>query len=388
MNSIEYVYIDESGDPSLDTHKSGVSDYYVVCAILISGDNINACRKQAEDIRKRYFQNGEIKSSSVGKDSKRRSAILEDICLMPIKFAAIIVDKNEINKDSGLRFKRSFIKNIHGKLYKYIYKAFSRIEIVADKHGNEKFMNSFKQYIDDKNPNLFNNTDLQLQESSAVPLIQIADFLAGSLQRIYSNKDSVDLLSILTPVSIIMERWPPSHWSDDIIEGLPIQDQFDHIVSKQSIALALSYIIKHENDSEVDTKLKIETLRYLYYKNDTFQNDYTYTAEIINHLNSTAISDEKVDERHFRAIIASLRLDGVIIASSNKGYKLPNTSRDIEAYVSLVNNQVIPYLHRLAVARTLLKLSTNGKYEIISESNYPDLYHCIVALENSHLPNT
>ncbi|RMW02347.1 hypothetical protein ALP03_200121 [Pseudomonas amygdali pv. tabaci] len=72
-----YTFVDESGNSGLDTYKGGSSGFFIVCAILVAEKDLDAAYAQAEKLRKRHFQTGEIKSSNLKvKDADRRARIL------------------------------------------------------------------------------------------------------------------------------------------------------------------------------------------------------------------------------------------------------------------------------------------------------------------------
>src|SRR5690606_18298111 len=103
MRSID-VFVDEYGDAQLATEKQGATTYFIVTAIIVSAD-LMSVRKKAEEIRRSFFQTGEMKSSKVGGDDRRRLLILKDICALPINIYTVAVDKREIIKSSGLAYK-------------------------------------------------------------------------------------------------------------------------------------------------------------------------------------------------------------------------------------------------------------------------------------------
>ncbi|MFA6283430.1 MAG: DUF3800 domain-containing protein [Desulfurivibrionaceae bacterium] len=378
----EHVFIDESGDPSLAIDKEGVSEYYVVGAVLISGDtNLAKCRKEAEIIRQNYFGKGEIKSSAVGRKIEKRKKILSDLSRLPLRFYAVIIDKKNVYQDSGLKFKKSYIKYIHGRLYKRLYKTFTNLHIVADEHGHAEFMDSFKLYLE-KNyqKNLFDKEDFSFSKSNEEILLQVVDLFTGSVQRIFSEKDSREVFNEFSSITIMLEKWPPSAASLDYMEGLTTEERFDNIVAQQGIMQARSFIDSALQEEDEEVESQVETIRYLLYKYELNPYEYVSTKEILNHLNQKR--DEELKEHRFRShVIARLRSSGVIIASGSNGYKLPNCSKDMDTFVSLVNTQTIPYIKRLAVARRHLMFATRGDYEIIPKEKYPELLRCIESIE-------
>ena len=184
----ELAYIDEFGDTNLETTKSGVSSHFIIAAVLISENRRDGLEGNLEKIREKYFQTGEMKSVSVGKNDDRRRKILTQLASLPFKFHALIVDKRELWKDSGLTYKRSFLKYLHGLVYRKLFTAFPDLIVTADEHGSSDFMNGFIQYVDNNHkPDLFTHGEFQFSTSDKAPLLQIPDFIAGTLARIYDQ---------------------------------------------------------------------------------------------------------------------------------------------------------------------------------------------------------
>ena len=140
------------------------------------------------------------------------------------------------------------------------------------------------------------------------------------------------------------------------------------------------FILNHKDVDDPDTESQVNTLHYLLYQYGLEPTFYIHAQPILDHVNS--YRDEAMSLQSFRMnVIAKLRTDGVIIASSNKGYKIPNTTADIADFVSLVDGQAIPYLKRLAQAQRHLLLASQGDYNIVSPNKYPELSKCLLSLE-------
>ena len=99
-----YAFVDESGNSDLDTSKGGSSGFFIVCSILVAEKDLEAAYAQAEALRMRHFQTGEIKSSNLKpKDSDRRARILNELAELPFKLYFTVVDMYLIHKDGGIR---------------------------------------------------------------------------------------------------------------------------------------------------------------------------------------------------------------------------------------------------------------------------------------------
>ena len=109
LQSVQYVYVDESGNPNLDLNKTGVSRFYVVAAVLADAHRKDDLIQKVDYIRTSYFGKGEIKSSGVGNNLERRRRILSDLVATGIRFCALVTDKSQIDPTSGLQYNLLFI---------------------------------------------------------------------------------------------------------------------------------------------------------------------------------------------------------------------------------------------------------------------------------------
>lgn len=97
--------------------------------------------------------------------------------------------------------------------------------------------------------------------------------------------------------------------------------------------------------------------------------EYLTSADLLSHMNDSGfdISIEVLRS----TVIARLRDENVIIASSNKGYKIPSDYADMMDFIDRVNSTVIPYLKRLNKARESYRQASNGDIDLLKGINYP-----------------
>lgn len=184
-----YAFIDESGNHDLASDKLGASSYFIVLAVLVKIEDVNMLEAQIERIRSKYFGLGEIKSSRLKDD--RRLKIFDELKDVDFKYYAVAINKSEVDKDSGLGYKKSFIKFTNALLYRNLFQNFSELSIFADAHGGSEFIESFKKYIrKNHQPDLFSESCIEISDSKDQILIQLADFLVGSTAKLYEKKVS------------------------------------------------------------------------------------------------------------------------------------------------------------------------------------------------------
>jgi hypothetical protein len=131
----------------------------------------------------------------------------------------------------------------------------------------------------------------------------------------------------------------------------------DESVSKLSFRLAVQYVNKYENSKDREILDKVNCIRYLLFSFEINPDQYIVGDEIIENLE--LIKGTEITKQYFRSeIIAGLRDEGVLIATSSNGYKLPTSERDCFDYINLGSNIIFPILKRLGKFTNKIKLAT------------------------------
>lgn len=379
-----FAFIDESGNHDLVTEKVGVSNYFIVLAVLTDSSKIDNLRKSVDKIRITHFgKENEIKSNGVNDD--RILKIIEDVRLLDFNFYAIAIKKDEIFKESGLQYKKSFIKYINNKLYSVLFRHFDEVQIFADGHGGSEFTESFKKYINDRRVDLFSNAKFEILDRKKEVLIQLADFMVGTIAKIYENRISEyckEKFSLFIKEKCIkIDEWPLKFEGVNSFPILTSTSNSDSIVQSIAVNIAVNFLKINENNFGEHVKQQRVVLEYLIF-NAMFNDDsgFISTAEIVEHVRSFGF--DKITNQSLRSgIIAKLRDSNVLIASSGKGYKIPTTYKDMLTFAELVNDHALPLLSRLSRARTTIKLASNGNTDFLNHSKFKKLRNIIESNE-------
>ena len=142
------------------------------------------------------FQNTELKSSAVGNSYNRRNKIFYEFLQIDFKAIVLIANKEEFVQGSPLtEYKPSFIKFLHQRLYDMLYRVYPKLKIVEDEVGSTEFQESFKKYEQEHRPeyNMFNQYDFDYTDSKNESLVQLADFIGGSIYKSLSDDASPQL---------------------------------------------------------------------------------------------------------------------------------------------------------------------------------------------------
>ena len=380
------AFIDETGNSDLDVEKSGSSRYFILCAVIIKNSIQNIFSTAAESIRKDYFQTGEIKSSGIrDKDNhKRRISILNRVLDLDFSFIAIVIDKERLWEDSGLKYKTSFIKFVNGLLYSHLFQTFPEIRIVADEHGGEEFKESFVSYMEERhNPDLFWKNEVELVSSTVSPGVQLADLLVGTIGKIYEKKNPKPLHDIFQKLinekCLGLREWPTKYQI-----YFPINSGktgYDQRIHSYTLAQAENYLQKFEKYSDEENMIRLIVLRFLVFRSRFDSNrEYITSKELIDHLEKRGY--ENISDFYIRSnVISKLRDSGVLISSGNKGYKIPESKADNHYFVDMVNNHVIPLLDRLNMARKSFLEYSQNEIDILSGDQFDRLSRLLEVID-------
>lgn len=88
-----YAFTDEYGAFGWEIDNPSVSTHFIITAIIVKESDLADFEKGAESLRKKHFQTGEIKSTKIGKDHKRRLRILADLQDIPFSIFSVCIDK-------------------------------------------------------------------------------------------------------------------------------------------------------------------------------------------------------------------------------------------------------------------------------------------------------
>ena len=365
------AFIDEFGDSGLETSKKGVSSHFIVTSVIIEESSILEIESQLEQIRERHFQQSEIKSKNVASNDRRRMKILKDFLTIDFKFLAVVIDKSDLYGE-GLKYKPSFHKFMHSIIDNELFRTFQNIKVRADKHGDEEFMDEFQRYVQRKHITLFERIDFEFLESSTSLLIQLADFICGTIARNFDetvfSQNGREFLRILESKLISLRYFPEKNKLLLNCEDLG-SHEYNKEISELSLKRAIDFINKNQNSRNSEIIDQVNCIKFLLLHLqviDPFK--YVFTKEIIRNL-KLARGQRRVHYLRSK-VIAKLRDAGVLISSSNKGYKLPVSEKDLYDFVNRSNLNVVPIIGRVKKCCEAVKLATMGNTDILANQEY------------------
>lgn len=369
----QIAFIDEFGNNGMDFDSEGVSTHFIVTAIIIDRSKLADLESQVEKIRKNNFQTGEMKSSKLKDNDTRRLKVLNELNEVDYHIFSVVIDKREL-KGEGFNFKGPFYKFLHSLVDRELFSVFPNLLVVADEHGGQGFKEGFVKYIEKRHiPDLFNQAEFRFSNSKSDLFVQVADVITGTLARCYESKKlsenrSKFLVALKKKITEI-RFWPPDYKPFAFNPEKDFQN-YDPIISSLGINLAQQFLNERKNSKipyEVD---QCTCLHYLlfYFKNinpETYISTYELINQIVN------IKGSNISMHYFRSrIIAKLRDKGVLIASSNKGYKLPSSKHDLFDFVNHSNSYIEPMIERLMKCRNRVKLATKNELDLLDQEEF------------------
>ncbi|GHV64589.1 hypothetical protein FACS1894199_03220 [Bacteroidia bacterium] len=367
------AFADEFGNNSFDFSKEGVSSHFIIASVIINYDEIDNVNVELERVRKKYFQMGEMKSQKIGANHNRRVTILQELNNLNYSIYAVVVDKRELYSDP-FKYKKTFYKYLNGILYKELYRTYPQLELKVDEHGSNDFMRSFKKYVENNHiRTLFSGSEFKIERSQNELGIQLSDIIAGTLGYIYDEQKkgeySEELLKLLNDKIISINKFPKQLEISQFNENdIYAQSEYDENVAK----LGLQRIFNHLDTIKGGTQAKIDSINFLNllirFHEANHHRNYTTAAEFRNLININR--EREIGDEAFRNMIGRLRDDGILIASSRSGYKIPTTAAEIKQYIRHGNRIIFPLLKRIEECRKAIKLATNNALDILDDDDF------------------
>lgn len=371
------AFADEFGNNSFDFENQG--SHFIIASVIMNQDELPEIQEQLESIRKKYFQAGEIKSSKVKYNHKRRILILKELQSINFSVYAVVIDKRKLFGE-GFKYKQSFYKFLNGILYKELYRTFPKLELKVDEHGGNDFMRSFKKYVEKYHiRNLFTGSEFNIEKSHNDLGVQLADFMAGTLGYIFDENKKSDKSSefaeILSDKLISLNQFPKEYKLEEFNkEG--IFNEYDDTIATLGLNRVFDYIDKTTGNSQDNLdRLNFAKLLLLYHQSN-HPKKYTTSAEFIKHLNVNRQKDFS-KEQFSSKIIGHLRDNGLLIASSRDGYKIPTSAYDMKKFIKHGKSIVFPVLRRIEKCRNAILLATTNDYDILNEKEFEKLKELI-----------
>lgn len=368
-------FVASSGNYGFDFDKSGVSNSYIITSVLVEHEKIKELEDRLQDICEGYFNNGRLNSKRIINNHNKRLEILKEIRDLDFKAFTLVVDKRKIYKDSGIVYKRSFVKYLNGLFYNELTNYYPKLELHSQEYGSNEFMDGFIKYLEKNHiPNLFGEYNINFISSKGNLLIQLAGLIASSISYGFEeNKDYsryIEYRELLKDKLLPISLWP-LEWEEYIknIKGYAGED-FHSEIAYTATKTAVKFIENNKETKSQEVMLQVMTLRYLLNMLATQgKNDYISSGELLNHISFS--TGKYHSSNYFQSkIIAPLRDAGILIATSNKGYKIPINEKEIIAFVNQTSSMIKPMINRVGICRDRILKATNNRVDVLENKEF------------------
>lgn len=354
------AYIDESGDPRFN---DGASDRLEYSAVLIEEGKEQQVITQLREIQLR-INLPEFKSSKV-KTERRRIEVLKELEAVDFKFINLSIEKRKVYGKWRLN-SSVFYKYTQKILHTELHRLYENRSVTIDKFGNEQYQKSLKEFLETSMQlDLFGDV-INIGSATDSILIQLSDFVAGTNRKLVAKEfDRHDEISELLKVKELHTLVWPDDFRKFLLNSIP--NEQDRQIAEISISYAERYIQQKRGNSEYRDRLLI--LEYLLFQaNFVNAHGYIYSNELIDWLKENGRNYS--DEEFRKDVIGVLRDDGVVIASSRKGLKIPVTEAELYEYLNYTSGRYLTIMRRLRETYRTLNASALGKLQIFESSDF------------------
>jgi hypothetical protein len=206
------VFIDESGDPGLKINQ-GSSRYFTIALVMFEDhEEAEACDQRITLLKRElgWWLNSEFhfKRNSL----KVRQAFLQAISPYNFFYYGIVINKDPKKLwGEGFKDKHSFYKYTSGLVFENAKDKLNQAVVVIDKSGDLEFRNQLATYLRRRmNQNVKVIRKVKMQRSDGNNLLQLADYIAGIINRSVQNKrkQADTFRRIVAHREIFVQKWP------------------------------------------------------------------------------------------------------------------------------------------------------------------------------------
>ena len=376
MDNVQ-IYIDESGAHGFDFDKDGVTKLYVISPIIIPFDQKENFENKLREITIKYSNSeAKLKSLSLIKNSIKLDNWLKEISALDFKFFTLIVDKRELDKNEGFKWKPSFYKYFQSICYTKFIRTFSNIRVIADSYGSADFQNSFIKYIE-KNfttQDMFNSLEIKFLKNDLG--CQLSDNISGVIRsKLESGDNKTNILNLFADQLLFSLTFPFSknyYDGSKNITSINVDTDIKELSNKRAYDFLKNFTPKNEDDNLIKF-----ILEYLFYRQEAGEYEYIQSIKIKKFIKENYNIEIKPNDLK-RKIIPLLRSNHVLISSCSKGYKLPNNIQDVKDYIEMTNKNAIPALLRLKEFVDSFQTKFGNEFQIFGgNSKLLDILHLL-----------
>ena len=357
------IYINEFGHTLTN---SETSSHFIFTAIVIKRKYRAKAEHLRDKISRDFFAGQSIQTQL---PTENLVTILQKLQKLDYLTFALVIDKSKIHH-TGLSYKEVFYKYFNKVFLREFNNLYNSFCIHANPIEDEDFRRDLKQYIYEHaiQKNLFYQDRFYhlVENKQDAPLIELADFVAGCLGKLYTTshatEDSHQLFEELHH-QLFIDFYP---YEKRYLEGkVPLVKQ-QRQSNMQKMSLDICYDFLRGPDAQKVSKEAIEILRYLMLMLKSFPEKLIEKQDLINKI---TLINPRYTENHLRHDIQSLRDNRILIASikGKSGYKLPSSENDMVGFFNRYLDSIVPMLKRIRIANDVVAKRTHGNTDLLTE---------------------
>lgn len=204
------VFIDESGDSGLKIEK-GSSRYFTVGLVMFEdNDEALACDQRIQLLKRELGLSENTEFHFKRNSDKFKRAFLVAIAPYSFFYYGIVINKDPDKLwGDGFRNKESFYKYACGLVFENAKEKLDKAIIIIDESGSLDFKRQLTKYLRHKmNGGVIKK--VKMQHSHGNNLLQLADYIAGMINRSVQNKRkwADEYRKIIAHREIYVQIWP------------------------------------------------------------------------------------------------------------------------------------------------------------------------------------
>jgi len=206
------VFIDESGDPGLKI-ESGSSRFFTIGLVLFEDrEEATACDQRIELLKRELGWDTKSEFHFKKNSDRVRTAFLAAVSPYNFFYYGIVINKDPKKLfGDGFKNKDSFYKYACGLIFQNAKDKLRDAIVVVDKSGSLDFRNQLATYLRRKvNADQRLIRSVKMQRSEGNNLLQLADYVAGVINRSISNerKNADEFRRLIAPRELYVQIWP------------------------------------------------------------------------------------------------------------------------------------------------------------------------------------
>lgn len=207
------VFIDESGDPGWKLQQGSSRFFCIALVVFEDAEDALACDQRIDLLRHELGWKANDEFHFKGNSDRVRRTFLEAVARYNFFYYTFILNKDQSKLwGEGFKDKHSFYKYACGLVFENAKDKLSGATVVIDRSGNLDFRKQLEKYLR-RRMNAGKSRvicKVKMQRSSSNNLLQLADYVAGSVTRSLQTgrKSATDYRKMIAHREIQVRVWP------------------------------------------------------------------------------------------------------------------------------------------------------------------------------------